>query len=285
MPTHKTNIFISFDIEGISAVSSWREVKKDSVDLARIRSIATAEVNAAIRGARMSKQPVGSITICDAHASGENVIIEDLEPGVTLIKGTPRKYYMMHGISKEYDVVFLIGYHAMAGTKAGGMDHTYSSASIYSVKINGRSVGETEINAALAGFYRVPVGLVSGDDRLIDEATLFLGRQVETVITKYGISRSAARCRHPRDVHKEIEAKAAKAIQKLRELKPFTFKLPIRAEIDLVSSSIADVVEMVPGIKRVNGRRFVFRAKDILEFYRILRLMCCLGMYANTVLV
>ncbi|UCD19624.1 MAG: M55 family metallopeptidase [candidate division WOR-3 bacterium] len=285
MPSYKTNIFISFDIEGISAVSSWREVRKDSVDLARMRSIATADVNAAIRGARMRKRPVGSITICDAHASGENLVIENLEPGVTLIKGTPRKYYMMHGISKEYDVVFLIGYHAMAGTKAGGMDHTYSSASIYSVKINGRFVGETEINAALAGFYGVPVGLVSGDDRLIDEARLFLGGQVETVITKYGISRSAARCRQPRDVQKEIEAKATKAIQKLKKLKPFTFKSPIRAEIDLVSSGIADVVEMVPGIKRVNGRRFVFRAKDILEFYGILRLMCCLGMYANTVLV
>jgi D-amino peptidase len=147
----KINVFTSFDIEGISAVSSWRQVKKDSPDLARLHGIATAEVNAAIRGARKSGYPVGLMTVCDAHAWGENILVDELEPGVTLITGTPRKYYMMHGISKEYDVVFLIGYHAMAGTRSAGMDHTYSSASIYSIRVNGQYVGETEINAALAG--------------------------------------------------------------------------------------------------------------------------------------
>lgn len=276
---NKVNVFISFDIEGISAVSSWREVKKDSPDFARIRKIATGEVNAAVRGTRKSGKPIGLITVCDSHASGENIHIEELESGVTLIKGTPRKYYMMHGIGKEYDVAFLIGYHAMAGTRAGGMDHTYSSASIYGIKINGRDVGEAAINAALAGFYRVPVGLVSGDDRLVKEVRQFLGSGVETVITKQGISRAAAQCRHPEDVHFEIEAKASRAIQKIEKLKPFTFKTPIRAEIDLVGSMIADVVELVPGIERVNGRNVTFKAKDILEFYRVLRLICCLGGY------
>ena len=282
---HKINVFISFDIEGISAVSSWREVKKDSPDLPRMRSIATGEVNAAIRGARKSGKPIGLITVCDSHASGENILIDELESGVTLIKGTPRKYYMMHGISNEYDVVFLIGYHAMAGTRSGGMDHTYSSASVYSIKINGQYVGETEINAALAGYFRVPVGLVSGDDRLVKEVREFLGKEAETVIAKRGISRAAAQCRHPKDVHQEIEAKASRAIQKIKNLKPFTFKSPIRSEIDLASSMIADVVELVPGIKRENGRKVTFKAKDILEFYRILRLVCCLGGYANSVLV
>jgi D-amino peptidase len=281
---NRLNIFISFDMEGISAVTSWREMKKDSKDLQRMRRIATQEVNAAVRGIWKSGKKIGDITICDSHASGENLLIDELETGVGIVKGTPRKYYMMHGISAEYDVVFFIGYHAMAGTRSGGMEHTYSSSTIYNIRINGQLVGESEINAALAGYYGVPLGLVTGDDLLALEIRKFFGSNVQTVITKKGISRFAAQCRHPKDVHQEIETKAARAVQRIKELKIFKFKTPIKAEIDLASSLVTDMVELIPGIKRMSGRQVAFKAKDILEFYRILRLVCSLGGYANTAL-
>ncbi len=274
-------IFISFDLEGISSVSSWREMKKDSADLARIRKIATAEVNAAIRGIKKSSTNIAEILVCDAHAMGENLLIDELEKGVNLVKGTPRNYYMMEGISESFDAVFFIGYHAMAGTRNALMDHTYSSSSIYSIKINGMSVGETAINAAIAGFYDVPVALVSGDDLLAKEVRELLGDQVATVITKYGISRFAAKCRHPQDVQTEIEAKSAKALKNLKRLKPFKFKLPINAEIDVMNSLIGDALENLSGLKRITGRKFICRTKNILEFYLLLMLICDLAGYAN----
>ena len=280
----KINVFISFDIEGISAVTSWRELKKDAQDLERVRRLATQEVNAAIHGIRQSGKSIGEITVCDAHASGENLFVEELASGVSVVKGTPRLYYMMHGISDQYDVVFFIGYHAMAGTRYGGMEHTYSSASIYNIKINDEYVGESEINAALAGHYGVPLGLVTGDNLLIAEIRKFFGQNIETIITKKGISRFAAQCRHPEDVQREIEHKATRAIQKIAKLKIFRFKAPIRAEIALASTLITDMVELIPGVKRTSGRQVTFRTKDILEFYRILRLICSLGGYTNTIL-
>ena len=75
------NIFISFDIEGISAVTSWREIRKDAKDLTRMRRIATQEVNAAVRGIRKSGKNLNDITICDSHASGENLFVEELDGG------------------------------------------------------------------------------------------------------------------------------------------------------------------------------------------------------------
>jgi D-aminopeptidase len=42
--------FISFDIEGISGVTSWQELKNDLSSLNMIKRIATDEVNASIRG-------------------------------------------------------------------------------------------------------------------------------------------------------------------------------------------------------------------------------------------
>ncbi len=271
--------FISFDIEGVSAITSWREYKKDSDNWNMIRNAATAEVNAAIRGIRQAKSN-SAIVVCDSHADGMNLLIDRLEAGIQLVKGTPRAYYMVEGIDRSFDILFFIGYHAMAGTKKGLMDHSYSSSLIYRIMINGKEVGETEINAAVAGFYGVPLGLVSGDDQLSKEVKKFFGRNVETVITKYGISRSAARIRLLDDVVPEIEAGAKKACLKRKYLKTFNFKKPLSADFEVISSLIADVCEPLPGIKRVNGRRLRYQARDILEFYRILRLICNLGAYA-----
>ncbi len=273
-------VFISFDLEGISGISSWKEAQRNPAALKNVRENATAEVNAAIRGIRKVRNDA-AIVVCDAHASGENLIIDNLDTGVHVIKGTPRPYYMIHGINSEYNILFFIGYHAMAGTQKAGMDHTYSGSSIYDITINGTSVGETEINAAVAGYYGVPLGLVTGDDLLIKEVEKFFGKKVETVITKFGISRFAARCRHPRDVHKEVETKAARAVKKVTLLKVFTFRSPVRAEFELSTTLVADLAELIPGIQRKAARRCVYKAKDVLEFYRILRLVCSLGSYAQ----
>lgn len=271
------NVFISFDMEGVGCLTSWQELKKESPSLAQIRELATEEVNAAIRGIRNARQDIGEIIICDSHAGGENLLIDMLETGIHLVKGTPRNYYMVEGIDQQFDILFFIGYHAMIGTRGAGMDHSYSSSSIYNIKLNGKYVGETEINAAVAGHYKVPLGLVSGDDKLVNEVRKFFGQEVEVIITKYGISRFAAKCRHPHDIQQEIEKKAELAVKKVKKLNPFIFRPPINAEIELINTVIGDVIEPVPGLKRVSARKVTFRTKNIIEFYRLLRVICNLA--------
>jgi D-amino peptidase len=161
------------------------------------------------------------------------------------------------------------------------MDHSYSSSSIYSIRINGTDVGETEINAAVAGHHGVPLGLVSGDDVLIKEVRRFFGKQVVTVVTKYGISRFCARCRHPMDVHKELELMAEHAVKKARTLKPFSFRTPLKCEIDVMNSQIGDVIRKLPGLIRLSGRKFAFQSKTILQLYQVVMLICDLAAYAN----
>ncbi len=273
--------FISFDIEGVSAIASRSEYRKDSDNWSMIRQIATGEVNAAVRGIRKAK-PNAAIIVCDSHAEGMNLLIEKLEPGIQLVKGTPRTYYMIQDIDRSFDVLMLIGYHAMAGTRRGLMDHTYSSSLIYRIRINGVEVGETEINAAVAGFYGVPLGLVTGDDQLSKEVKKFFGPGVETVTTKYGISRCAARIRLPAEVTAEIELKACRACNRIKILRPFNFKKPLIADFEVINTLIADVCEPLPGIKRTGGRQLRYKTKDILEFYRILGLVCDLGAAALT---
>lgn len=265
-------------------MTSWNEMKVDSPNYARLRAAATAEVNAAVRGIKKTGQRIGEILICDAHSRGDNLLLEELEKGAHLVRGAPRNYYMVEGIGEKFAAAFFIGYHAMVGTLGGFMDHTYSSSSIYNVKINGRDVGETAINAAICGHYGVPLALVSGDDRLVREVRSFFGPKVETVTTKYGISRFAGRCRHPADVCREIEGKAERAVRNLRALKPFAFKTPIRAEIDVVNTLIGHVISRLPGLKRLSGRKFACPSRNILDFYTQLMLVCDLAGYANKIL-
>jgi D-amino peptidase len=150
--------------------------------------------------------------------------------------------------------------------------------------MNGRDVGETAINAAICGHYGVPLAFVSGDDRLVREVRSFFGSRVEMVRTKTGISRFAGILRHPADVEREIELKAERAALRFRSLKPFVFRTPIRCEIDVMNTLIGHVISPLPGLERRSGRKFFFRSKNILEFYRQLMLICDLAGYANRVL-
>ncbi len=270
-------VFISFDLEGVTIVSSWREMKKDSPSFGDIRKCGTEEVSAAIRGIHHASRGRCEIVVCDAHAVGENLIIDALPKGVHIVRGSPREFYMVEGIDESFDLLFCIGYHAMAGTLRAGMDHTYSSSLLYSVKINGVFVGETEINAGLAGHYGVPLGLVTGDDQLIKEVHNFFGDDLETVITKHGISRFSMMCRHPADVQAEIEKKAARTVENIDRYKPFIFKVPIQAEFEVTSSLIGDLVAPIPGIERMSARTLSVTTKTMLDFYRMMRLICSTG--------
>lgn len=270
-------VFISFDMEGVTILSSWTEIRKDAPSLGEIRSCATEEVSAAVRGIRRASHGRCDIVVCDAHAGGTNLLIDRLPTGISVVKGTPREFYMLETIDESFDLLFCIGYHAMAGSLRAGMDHTYSSSILYSVRINGVPVGETEINAGLAGHYGVPLGLITGDDQLINEVHAFFGDVPETVITKYGISRFAAKCRHPVDVQNEIESKAARAVKTIRRFQPFTFTAPIDAVFEVTSSVIGDLVAPIPGIKRLNARTVAVQVPTIIDFYRMMRLVCSIA--------
>ncbi len=105
------NVFISFDMEGVGCLTSWQELKKESPSLTQIRELATEEVNAAIRGIRNTRQNIGEIIVCDSHAGGENLLIDMLETGIHLVKGTPRNYYMVEGIDHQFDILLHLSHN------------------------------------------------------------------------------------------------------------------------------------------------------------------------------
>src|SRR5439155_1401398 len=107
------------------------------------------------------------------------------------------------------------GYHARAGTPRAILDHTYSGT-IAGVRVNGTEVGETGINAYLAGHHGVPVVLVTDDWAVTAEAKA-LSPNVHTVAVKDATGATSAKKAKGDDWFSSLDAELEKKTREIIE--------------------------------------------------------------------
>ena len=260
-------ILIAADMEGISGVTNWDQVSPEHPEYERFRRIMTAEVNAAIEGAYAGGAQ--EVTVSDGHNLANNILVEELDRRARLNSGTPAPFSMVEGVQDGVDGVMFIGYHARAGTRNAILDHTWSSKCILNLWLNDLLVGETGLNAAVCGHFNTPVLLVSGDQSVCAEASEMLG-PIETVVVKQPTGRMAAECLPPAKAQEMIRQAASRAVQRLAQgqaAPPFKLPAPIQVVVELLSSEMADKAALLPGAKRLDGRRIEIQAADMPEAY------------------
>lgn len=262
---------ISVDMEGITGVVSQSHTDPSHAEYQRFRKLMTGDANAAIEGVLAGGAT--EVIVNDGHANMDNILIEDLHPAARLISGSPKPYSMMQGIGPDVNAVCLIGYHARAGSAPAIHDHTWSGT-IYSVTLNGQTVGEIGLNAALAGHFGVPVVLVTGDQLATAEAREILG-DVETVTVKTAVGRNAAECLPPARTAEMIRTAAARALA--RPMSPFVVKPPITLGVEFMRSVQAEKAELVPGARRSGPRSIEWTGDDMVAMYRTWRAVTNLG--------
>jgi D-amino peptidase len=125
----------------------------------------TREALAAVKASKESGAT--EILVGDSHGNGENLLIEEFPKDVRIIRSMPRHLGMMAGIDSSFDAVIFIGYHASTNNPHGTRAHTFSSAHLTRVALNGEEMTEAAFNAAVAGHFGVPVIMASGDDAAI----------------------------------------------------------------------------------------------------------------------
>lgn len=265
------NVLISADMEGISGVVTDDHTSSKHKEYERFRRLMTAEANAAIEGALAGGAT--QIVVNDSHGGMANILIEELNPAAELISGSPKPFGMMQGIGPGVDAVFFVGYHAASGTGAAVLEHTWSGRAV-EVRLNGRVVGETGLNAALAGAYGAPVVLVTGDTAVTEEARALLG-EIETVAVKEGVTRTAARCLHPEVAGKQIRQAAERALK--LNVSPFVVPPPITVRIAFQRALHADMAELIPDSRRVDGRTTEWTGDDMPTVYKVFRAMASLA--------
>lgn len=265
-------IFISADLEGISGVVHGEHTRRDGREHDLARRLMTAEVNAAIEGAL--EAGAKEIIVNDSHGTMRNLLPDLLHKQAQLITGSPKLLSMMEGIQEgKYKCAMFVGYHARAN-QHGVLSHTYSGSVVRDIRINGQSLGETGINAALAGSFGVPVTLVTGDDRVCAEA----GQIIPGVITaevKQAKTRYSARCLHPQEACKLIRERARTAVA--AEVSPLIFEEPAVLELTFNNSGQAEAASLLPQTESVDPSTLRFSGENMLQSFRMMRAMLILG--------
>jgi D-amino peptidase len=275
-------IYLSVDMEGIAGVV--HEDQTNPIDprcageYGRFRRLMTREANATVEGALAGGAT--KVLVNDSHWTMRNLLAEELQPAAELISGGPKTWSMMEGIDRGWDLAAFIGYHAKAGTMKAILDHTYTDR-ILDVRLNGTSVGELGINAALAGVFGVPVALVSGDAALAGEARALLGDGVRTVVVKEAVSRHSARSVAPEAacamIREAMQSVVSEHLAGGSGLHPFTVPSPVTIEVDFAMTVHADHAAMAPGLQRAGPRTVAFRHEDYREIFRGFRTIFNLG--------
>lgn len=269
-------ILIATDMEGISGVVNWDQVEPGHFEYARFRKIYTADVNAAIEGALAGGG--SEIVVTDGHNDGYNILIEDLDPRASLNSGLGTSpHSMMQGIDESFNGVIFVGYHARAGSRLAVLDHTWSG-DILNVWLHDVLVGEFGLNAALAGYFGVPIIMVSGDQTACAQTAELLG-DLETVVVKQATGRFSARCLPLAASQAAIREGARRAVERLMDgeaPKPWAVGAPVEVAVQFRKSDQADRAMRYPESQR-EGTRVTVNAPDMLAAYIAFRSLAAFG--------
>ncbi len=275
-------LLIAVDMEGATGIVSWGQVDPSTSEYLRCRHLLTADVNAAIAGAcdaaAASGMPAGSpggieIQVSDGHWNSGNVLIEELDVRARLNTGTSSPFSMVQMVQEGVDAVFFVGYHAMAGSKAAILDHTWSSVRVHNLWINDRLAGETGLNGSVCGAFGAPVLLVTGDQTVAAEARDWIPG-VTTAVVKQAAGRVCAQCLPAGVTGPLIREKAALALSGYLAGKapsPIATTTPVRIRIEFANSQMADMAVLMPGAERVDGRSVAFQSPDMASAYLAFR--------------
>ena len=251
-------ILISADLEGVNGVAHPDQIYPDGKYYKETLVRWSKELNAIVEG--LNEAGVKDIVINDSHNHSRN-LDSSFIPKAKIVTGWQRPYSMVSGVENNFDACFFTGYHGMASSKST-LSHTYRPRIIKSVRLNKKLVGETGLNAALAGFFNVPVVFISGDKETCSEAKNIIGKQLFIVETKKSLSRYAAMSYPFEKVLENLKLVSTKAVKEKKRWKIFKIKSPCILEVEFSLSNHADACELIPGVKRISANRISFTHKD-----------------------
>jgi D-amino peptidase len=260
-------VYISADMEGVTGVVSADQLSPAGFEYQKFREIMTAEVLAAIQGAR--EAGATEFVVSDSHGNGESLLIDRFPPDVTIVRSFPRPLMMMQGIDSTFSAVLFIGYHASTTNPAGVRAHTISSALLTSVSLNGVAMTEGGINAAIAAHFGVPVVMVSGDDIAVAEVQQQVG-PIEGAVVKKAISFHSAATMTPDAGQAIIRQRAKSGVSRRAELRPKPDQKPVTLEVSFKNYRPVELLGFLPGVQRVNAHTIRFVGRDIVEVSKFL---------------
>lgn len=255
------NVLVMVDIEGISGVFTREQVLPSESRFMEGRKYLTADVNACTKGLKAAG--VDKVYVRDCHGGSYSLIWDEVSDDAD--------YYICGDTAAERfcgaqdcDAVILLGYHAMAGTLAGVLEHSWSSKGMQNMYVNEVKVGEIALDAAVAGEHGMPVIMVSGDDKACAEAKRFLPDVVCAEVKK-GTAINGAMLMPPHAAHELIFRKSMEAVENYRNCKMFSFNKPLNCRVEVTERTILPNIHRAPYVEILDGRNYKVYADSVEE--------------------
>ncbi|MBQ9797160.1 MAG: M55 family metallopeptidase [Clostridia bacterium] len=213
-------VLFSLDLEGVNNVVGvpYEGLVKGCDQWKVAVEQATLEINTAADA--LFEAGVEEVGLWDGHGGGQNLDESKIDPRVTFLHpevGLPRLYF-----AKDYDCICFFGYHAMEGTLGGVLAHTMSSKCLQFYKINGKYVGEVDMDAYIAASHGVPSVFFAAGNIACAQALRAVPEMV-TVHTKYELERNKAEFRNNDDLFADIRKCIVAAVNREVPLNQLTY--------------------------------------------------------------
>ena len=255
-------IYIIIDLEGVTGVvSPDKQAKPGSPGYEEARGFLMSDLNATVEGAL--EGGASQVLIYDMHYYGLNVILDKLHPKAKIIMGNPHIVPPEMGLNNTFNGMLMIGFHAMAETEGALLPHTYSY-DMRALYLNGVLMGEIGMEASIAGTYGIPLVMLSGDSKGIEEGKKIVD-DFEEATVKYAINDEGAVCL-PLSISKEIiKEKALSAVKRINDFKPY--KVPksgdskSRYSIDLEFYEPKHV-ERAMAVAKKTGKKNIYKKSE-----------------------
>ena len=259
-------IYILTDLEGPCMVNRWEQTRVSEATPLKQQAMTmlTQEVNCAVEGI-LDVDPGAEVVVWDGHGSG----------GIDVLQFTPKASLIAHGkgarapyqMDESFDGLMFVGQHAMAGTAAAPLCHTYSSRTVEYYRLNGADIGEFGCRAAMAGRFGVPTIFISGDDKATAEARVLVP-DIVTVDTKLGLAVELAQHHPVERVRRDIRSQAAEACRRAKDIGPYVIDGPYHMESRVLEGCAPDgYLKRDARVKQLDERTVEFTTDNLLELW------------------
>jgi len=258
------NLFILTDLEGISGVTDIEFMDKNTAKYAAACKYLTKSINLTVSAA--FDAGADKVYYLDGHGGGGNVNESDVDE-----RAVKCDIYQWQEVirSGEIDCQIEIGAHARAGTVGGFLDHTFSSKSIFSYKVNGVEISEYAAHALFCSTYKVPIIACIGDETACRQAkdynpTIFTGAVKRATVRNYSTDFDNA---------DEILVETVKeAIKNYKSVSLFDLGSPYTVEVTFYRTDMCEqaLANAKPGVTRIDART-IAKTVDRIERYYDLR--------------
>ena len=252
------NVLISSDVEGVCGVDDYEYINgRDPAKLELGKKWLTEELNVLIE--TCFENGATKVMVVDGHGKGDNILMNELDDRAMILR--KHEYRMIEGITDNINYLILQGYHGRANTPHSFTAHSYTSFFFSEVRVNGRSVGESELNAMVAKQLGIKTILLTGTKEAIEECHI---KGLQTVETKESLAWSKAQSRDRQEVLKEMKVACQKAFDTKYSIDYIDDEIyNVEVEVELNHLAVAELL----AYPRVDAKTITFDAPSVEEAY------------------